>query len=93
MNKINTESKTRLNIWDIALFVFLLAASIAIISLILGFLDASGIIKLPPLVYYALGSAVGRLLALAVHLAIFALIARAIGKLYNRWRTRKEKTQ
>ena len=93
MNKINTESKTRLNIWSIVLFVFLLAASIAIILLVLGFLDTSGIIKLSPLIYYALGSAVGRLLTLAVQLAIIALIIKAIGRLRDRWRKHKENTQ
>jgi len=93
MNKINTESKTRLNIWNIVLFVFLLAASIAIISFVLGLLDTSGIIKLSPLIYYALGSAVGRLLALTVQLAIIALIIKAIGRLRDRWRKHKENTQ
>jgi hypothetical protein len=93
MNTINTERKTGLNIGRIILIVFLLAAGVAIISLILGVLESSGIIRLPPLIYYALGSTVGRLLGLAVQLVIIALIIKFIGMIRDRWRKRKENTQ
>lgn len=75
------------------MYMFLLAASIIIIFLVLGFLDTIGIIKLSPFMAYELGAAAGTLLGITVDFVIFILVARAIGKLYNRWRTRKEKTQ
>ncbi|MCI4409169.1 MAG: hypothetical protein JHC26_08765 [Thermofilum sp.] len=93
MNKNNAERESGPNIGKIILFVFLLVASISIISLILRFLDTNGIIKLPLFVYHELCVTFVCLLGLIDVLAIFALITKAIGILYNRWRMHKEKTQ
>jgi len=93
MTETGTGKETGLSLGKIALYLFLLAAGIAVISLVLGFLVTSGIIGLPLFVAYALGAAIGRLLALAVQLAVIALIVKVIGLLRDRWMARKKKPQ
>ena len=93
MTETGTGKETGLSLGKIALYLFLLAAAVAIFSLVLGLLDTANIIGLPLAVYYVLGAAVGRLLGLAVDLAVLALIIKAIAALHNHWKTHKKKPQ
>ncbi|MCI4408876.1 MAG: hypothetical protein JHC26_07265 [Thermofilum sp.] len=77
----------------ITLYLFLTATTISIFSLVLLFLDTANIISLPLAVYYALGVAVGKLLALSIQLAVLALIIKAITMLRNKWKTHNKKQQ
>jgi len=93
MNEKNTERKTELNIEKYAIFMLLLATGIVAIGVIVDFLDKNGIIDLPPIMAYELGAIAGIILGFALDFALFVFIAKAIGKLYIRWRMRKERTQ
>jgi hypothetical protein len=82
-----------LSVGEGALLAFLFAAFTAAVSFVLLLLESYGWIRLPPLVWYELGSAVGYLLGLAVLLAAAALVIKVARRLVGWWKTRGEKAR
>ncbi|MCI4408664.1 MAG: hypothetical protein JHC26_06205 [Thermofilum sp.] len=93
MTETGKEKDPGQGLGKIALYLFLTAAGTAIFSLVLGFLDTANIISLPLAAYYVLGAAVGKLLGLAVDIAVLALIVKAITMLRDKWKTHNKKQQ
>jgi hypothetical protein len=89
---MGAEKGSGLSVGEGALLAFLFAAFTAAVSFVLLLLESLGWIRLPPLVWYELGSAVGRLLGLAVLLAAAALAIGALKRFIGWWKTRAAST-